>query len=95
MLGGRERLVLKGFCGLSREGFFKGLGFGIKSKSGLRLRKAGAARSCWLLLLPATDNAPACRAEPVSSPSSGRRAGWGVCICVCSGAQAEGGVQAP
>ena len=32
-----ERLVLKGFYGLPREGFFKGLGFGIESKSGLRL----------------------------------------------------------
>ena len=32
-----EWLVLKGFYGLPREGFFKGLGFGIESKSGLRL----------------------------------------------------------
>lgn len=32
-----ERLGLNGFCGLPRGGVFKGLGFGVESKLGLRL----------------------------------------------------------
>lgn len=78
-----ESLVLNGFCGLPREGFFKGLGFGIESKSGLRLSGRQALQGLVGFSLRQPQTTPLVAwAEPVSSPSAERQAGWGAYLCV-------------
>ena len=87
-------LVLNGFCGLPRKGFFKGLGFGMESKSGPRLSGRRALRGLVGFSLRQTQTTPLVAwAVPVSSPS----AEWSAaCVSVCAAAAlGEGGVQAP
>lgn len=89
-----ERLVLNGFCGLPRGGFFTGLGFGVESKLGLRLSgrlALGGLVGFSLCQLPTTPRL--LRLSGVISQLNGRLEGE--LGSVCPGLQVAGGVQAP